>query len=355
MAIVCLLVGMGLIAALWPENYGSENVNSSGVLENLRSAGQLLRADRNMLLLGVIVSCFEGSMFAFVFNWTPALESKVVPPPHGVIFALFMMACMCGASVATVVGDSLKPRPRLVLTLLIGIGSFFVAALASGSVNFLGVCFAAFLAFEFCVGLYFPSMGLLKSEVVPEHIRGTMYNIYRVPLNAVVVGLLLSNISMIKCFALCAALLMMALFSVMGVGVKHSIQRNAVNVVHGATNVLRHHLALEQTHGREIETNTELEGEECSKAHAEEVHTARRKGRNEERTNSNQESEHKSWPGFQRVTHNCRHRSTAHTCHHKQSKDHAMWRWHHLAFECGRPIEHEGKHGALKARDNHAQ
>merc|ERR550537_1869785 len=79
------------------------------------------------------------------------------------------------------------------------------------------ICFACFLLFEFACGLYFPSVGVLKSQVVPEHVRGTMYNIYRVPLNAVVVGLLMSNISMLRCFMLCASLLMVALFSLCGI------------------------------------------------------------------------------------------------------------------------------------------
>merc|ERR1719378_1845683 len=73
------------------------------------------------------------------------------------------------------------------------------------------------MLFEFCVGLYFPSVGVLKSEVVPEHIRGTMYNIYRVPLNCVVVALLLSHVSMVRCFVLCASLLTIALFCVLGI------------------------------------------------------------------------------------------------------------------------------------------
>merc|ERR550537_2095858 len=101
---------MILIALLWQENYGSEDNSDTGsMMDDIADALKLLRTDRNILLLAVIVSCFEGSMFAFVFNWTPALDSKVVPPPHGVIFAIFMMACMCGASVATIVGNSYKP------------------------------------------------------------------------------------------------------------------------------------------------------------------------------------------------------------------------------------------------------
>jgi len=218
LAIGCLLIGMGLIAVLWEENYGSdENAEASGVVENFSKAVKLIRTDRNMLLMGVAVSCFEGSMFAFVFNWTPALNSKEVPPPHGVIFALFMMACMCGASVTTILNNTMKPSSRLLVTFSIGIASFLVMALVAGSQNLLRTCFLAFMVFEFCCGLYFPSIGVMKSDVVPEHVRGTMYNLYRVPLNAVVVCLLLTNISMVQCFMLCASLMSAGLLSVMAI------------------------------------------------------------------------------------------------------------------------------------------
>jgi len=213
LAIICLFVGMILIATLWEENYGSKEDSGSGMIENLSTSLNLLRTDRKMVLLAVVVSCFEGSMFAFVFNWTPALDSKVVPPPHGVIFAIFMMACMCGASVATIVGDALKPSMRLMVTFSIGIGSFGIMSGVAGNGN-LGTCFVAFCLFEFCCGLYFPSIGVLKSEVVPENVRTTMYNIYRIPLNAVVVGLLLSNVSMVQCFVFCGILLTFAFVSI---------------------------------------------------------------------------------------------------------------------------------------------
>lgn len=216
LSIICLLVGMGLIACLWEENYGEEGSaeNASSMMQNIREAGSLLVTDKNMILLCLVVSCFEGAMFAFVFNWTPALESKSIPPPHGVIFALFMMACMIGASVATIIGDSVKPVMRLVATFAIGILCFTLLSNV-GSEGYLITSFVAFLLFEFCVGLYFPSVGVLKSEIVPERIRGTMYNIYRIPLNAVVVALLLSHISMVQCFMLCGILLTVALVSVM--------------------------------------------------------------------------------------------------------------------------------------------
>jgi len=215
LAILCLIVGMILIASLWDENYGHTNEaeESGSIMENLSNAAWLLRTDSRMALLCIVVSCFEGSMFAFVFNWTPALDSKTVPPPHGIIFAMFMMACMCGASMSSIVGGVSKASHRLLAAFGISVLTFVVASSVTIGEQSLMTCFVAFLLFEFCVGLYFPSIGVLKSDIVPEKIRGTMYNVYRVPLNAIVVALLLSNITMSMCFKLCAVLLTIALIA----------------------------------------------------------------------------------------------------------------------------------------------
>ena len=43
------------------------------------------------------------------------------------------------------------------------------------------------LVFEICVGLYFPMMGTLKGQIVPEESRAGIYNLYRLPLNVIVV------------------------------------------------------------------------------------------------------------------------------------------------------------------------
>lgn len=222
LAIACLVVGSTLISAKWAENYGTQEASSAkkssdmdGLVGNLKESIALMVTDRKILLLGVVVSSFEGSMFAFVFNWTPALASDSTPPPHGVIFALFMMACMCGASTSTLVSDYASTSQKLMFAFVAGLVSFILAAFstASGTDDNLQVSMFAFLLFEFCVGLYFPSIGSLKSEVVPEHVRATVYNFYRVPLNAIVVGLLLSGISMATCFKLNAFLLMIAILS----------------------------------------------------------------------------------------------------------------------------------------------
>merc|ERR1719460_528624 len=98
---------------LWNENQGTSS-GSESVGSSLATAVKAIASNWRILVVGVLVSAFEGSMFAFVFNWTPALDSKTLPPPHGLIFAEFMMVCMCGASAFTLFGSNLKPLHVLV-------------------------------------------------------------------------------------------------------------------------------------------------------------------------------------------------------------------------------------------------
>lgn len=58
-------------------------------------------SDEKIALLGAIQSLFEGSMYTFVFLWTPALSPNDEEIPHGFIFATFMLASMLGSSLAS--------------------------------------------------------------------------------------------------------------------------------------------------------------------------------------------------------------------------------------------------------------
>merc|ERR1740123_1549471 len=118
------------------------------VAESLR----LCFSDRRMWLVGLIVATFEGSMYAFVFNWTPALQSSEVPPPYGLIFALFMCACMSGAAISTMSDGFIRPGTRLALAFGAAAIALGTAASCSGNLKH---SFAAFLVFEFSVGVYF--------------------------------------------------------------------------------------------------------------------------------------------------------------------------------------------------------
>jgi hypothetical protein len=226
LAAVCLIAGAVLISLTWEENYGEDNGDhNDNMITRLQDAGKLFWNDARILLLGAIVACFEGAMYVFIFNWSPALKSTVIPPPYGLIFSLFMMACMCGTSVHTVMAEMMRPTFRLFTVFLLGVASLVMVSVFVGQMSsaadpahgqHLMAIFLAFLLFEFAIGVYFPSVGILKSEVVPERIRSTVYNIYRVPLNAVVVGLLMSDMPLVSCYALCACLLGVAFVAAAG-------------------------------------------------------------------------------------------------------------------------------------------
>ena len=69
---------------------------------------------------------------------------------------------------------------------------------------------ASFLVFEGCVGLYWPAIGTVKSRLVPEEVRATVYNLFRVPLNGVVVTVLLNNMDSATAFFFCSLMLLAA-------------------------------------------------------------------------------------------------------------------------------------------------
>merc|ERR1712146_15868 len=59
------------------------------------------------------------------------------------------------------------------------------AIVSSGPMRF-SVTLASFLLFETTVGASFASMAMLRSQSIPQELQGTIMNIFRVPLNAIV-------------------------------------------------------------------------------------------------------------------------------------------------------------------------
>ncbi|CAE8678944.1 unnamed protein product [Polarella glacialis] len=216
MSAAVLLVAVVLIAFSWEDNYGRDasaaTGQETGLMQSAMEVLRLMAAQPDVLRLCALISCFEGAMFSFVFNWTPALGNGPVKTPHGLVFALFMMAAMSGASAATLV-TSVKPHQKLMMLLTMGILALAMAAMTAMETQSTYACFTSFLVFEFCVGAYYPSVGIMKSQIVPEHVRAAMYTLYRVPLNAIVVCLLLNDFSPKTCFQLCAVLLGFALLA----------------------------------------------------------------------------------------------------------------------------------------------
>ena len=81
---------------------------------------------------------------------------------------------------------------------------------ADGSINLsIKLRLLAFVLFEACVGIFWPSIMKLRSQYIPEEQRSTIMNFFRIPLN-VFVCVVLYNVnyfSMATMFSMCASFL----------------------------------------------------------------------------------------------------------------------------------------------------
>ncbi|CAG8508422.1 10510_t:CDS:10, partial [Acaulospora morrowiae] len=179
-----------VIATTWKENFGNEpeRLNSLGDSSFLSQALKIINKDSHILAVGVIQSLFEASMYTFIFIWGPFLEHFSAELPFGMIFASFMVSIMIGSLIYSHMSGtqniSLSAIANLTLftasvSLLIPI--FFQSEL---------ILFISFIVFETTCGIYFPLIGTFRAKVVPEHLRATIGNLFRVPLNLIVVTLL---------------------------------------------------------------------------------------------------------------------------------------------------------------------
>merc|ERR1719453_3066497 len=207
LANVILVLCMLYISSSWSENYGQSDGQSGG---NFGKALSAIIEDKKVLLCGLICSSFESSMFIFVFNWTPCLmEPKEPVPPFGHIFTGFMIFCLLGTRVYSYLAKTLAVEQIGLIIMFVSAGCHLTVYLFSNVM----IRFVAFLVFEACVGLYFPMMGTLKGDIVPEDMRSTIYNIYRLPLNVVVLMPLLLNFSISTTFAVTSSILAVAVGS----------------------------------------------------------------------------------------------------------------------------------------------
>jgi len=203
LAIVVLIFCGGGAFLLWEENYGDDggddgetNAKKNGKWHSsLKNALTTTLRNRDIVLCGVISSLFEGSMYIFVFMWTPLLKNFLKEGdedlPFGLIFATFMVCCMTGSSLFSILVEKITVEKLGIFVVGVGaIGMAIVALEVSDTVSFLGMNL-----FEICVGMYFPIMGTMKGGIVPENSRVAIYNLYRIPLNFIVLFSLLTELT----------------------------------------------------------------------------------------------------------------------------------------------------------------
>ena len=193
------------------------------------SALRVIFADPRILLVGSMQSFFEGGMYVFVFMWVPTLMTAMPEGqslPTGLAFSSLMACTSIGGTIFDMVVDtgssasspasaSSSSRWSFTPEAFSG-GVYYVAAFTMILPIYfktLPYLMFAFLLFEVCVGAFFPAMAVLRSKVLPSAGLSTIMNIFRVPLNIIVVSgtkatdLWTSDNVFLLCFACHAAAL----------------------------------------------------------------------------------------------------------------------------------------------------
>nr|ABK94964.1 unknown [Populus trichocarpa] len=215
---------MAIIMSSWTENYGDPSENKD-LLTQFKGAAVVIASDEKITLLGAIQSLFEGSMYTFVFLWTPALSPNGEDIPHGFIFATFMLASMLGSSIASrlMARSSLKVESYMQIVFLISAAALLLPVITSflvvpsgekgGGISFSGcIQLIGFCTFEACVGIFWPSIMKMRSQYIPEEARSTIMNFFRIPLN-IFVCIVLYNVNaypIVFMFGMCSVFLFVA-------------------------------------------------------------------------------------------------------------------------------------------------
>ncbi|KAG1763695.1 hypothetical protein EDD22DRAFT_1042779 [Suillus occidentalis] len=218
-----LLLAYLVIRASWGENFGGGGTQPGKDLFQLRRLGQawrIVRDDPMLLVIGLTQTCFEGSMYLFVFLWVPSLQeaSPTFPSialPLGYIFSSFMISMMLGSllySAVTTQSGGLTVHAKLSSLVCAFAALALATSIRSESER---VRFWAFCSFEACVGMYYPVQGMLRGTLISNEHRATLSSLFRVPLNVFVVVSLMTGVSSARSAVLSASSLMLAFSALM--------------------------------------------------------------------------------------------------------------------------------------------
>lgn len=202
-----LAIGGVLAALFWKENIAVDvtettdrAVNKSNKMSIL-DAIRVVKDDPKIMLVGGVQSLFEAAMYIFVLQWPPAVSLAVakwfgagVKTPFGTVFACFMACCLLGATTFGQLAKMAVPTEKFAAAMLASATIAMATATytVSSTIISLPALVASFFAFEACVGMYFPSIGTLRSKYIPDYHRSVIMNLFGIPLNILVVGVFLS-------------------------------------------------------------------------------------------------------------------------------------------------------------------
>jgi len=202
------LTVLALVLVLpWEENYGEtkedeKKKGGNALSDQFFEGWKVTLSTSSIWKIGLIQALSEGVMYTFVFMWVPTLLSMNLPGgvPTGCVFSAMMMAITIGGMIfpilqsifSTVLGskDSASEACASFIYFAaaasMAVPAHYLAGAASGD-HFASII-VSFMLVECCVGLFMPVAGTLRSKYVPDALQGAILNIFRLPLNAVVVS-----------------------------------------------------------------------------------------------------------------------------------------------------------------------
>ncbi|KAG5186125.1 hypothetical protein JKP88DRAFT_269617 [Tribonema minus] len=182
--------GNGAAAAAAPDGGGGAADSGHRHHQSLRSsiaaAYRCIATDARVLLLGLVQSLFEGAMYTFVFMWVPTLMA-VAPGgrlPTGLVFSSFMVCVTVGGVLTSVMLRRVGVEAGSAAVFAAAAAAMALPAAAPRS---FGAVLGAFLVLETCVGAFYACAGVMRARYLPDAYQGAIMNIFRLPLNVLVV------------------------------------------------------------------------------------------------------------------------------------------------------------------------
>eukprot|EP00903_Cladosiphon_okamuranus_P018949 g17426.t1 len=156
-----------------------------GLRKSVSMAWGCIVSDHRVLLLGMVQSLFEGGTFTFVFMWVPTLQGVLQGDvlPTGLIFSSFMVCITIGGVLFSIMLRKMSVELASALVFFVAAASMALPAVTRDFYTVLG----AFLVLETCVGAFYSCSGLMRSRYLPGGLQSSVMNIFRLPLNVLVV------------------------------------------------------------------------------------------------------------------------------------------------------------------------
>ncbi len=212
LAVLLSAIVFFIVITTWTENRDTQE--NKTVLGLFPVAWEKIWNDPRIMLIGFTNALFEGAMYTFVFNWVPSIYNVWTNPPLGNVFSSFMTCITLGGFLYNYLSSSsgmnMSNANIMIYVLLFSSLSLILPAI---NPNEFWLVYGGFLLFETCVGISFACGGGLRSAVMPEDLQATIMNIFRIPLNIlVVIGTRLDSFATTRqIFLVCVSWLIIAL------------------------------------------------------------------------------------------------------------------------------------------------